>query len=302
MVHHSLEIQIPESIRQLVRPPSKIEVHAHGLLHPSHMEWTADGRLLASEFGRGRVVDITEGGSMREAEPFAYNLRHPAGLLTTFQGNRVLVADTGRRAVVEITQGGDASKAPLIFSDIPGPYGLVTYGESVFATFSNEIENGLACLEEGGSFTDDSVRMRGFPNGLRETPYFLSPTNEEGECGCWTALGYEGHLLYLHAGLGMVFVVDDHDRYSPEVPILARGLVKPLGMITHPITGMLYVVERGSGSVKVVPKETWGTDMRYIPPVATGFKEPSCVRFSADGKAMYVCDMSACCVWRVSFD
>ena len=276
-------------------------VHAHGLLHPSHLEWTTEGRLLASEFGRGRVIDITEGGNMREATPFAYNLRHPAGLLTTFEGNRILVADTGQRCVIDITAGGDASRAPVVFLNIPGPYGLVAFGERVYATFSTEIENGLALSPKAESSAPTPFASAGFPNGLRETPYFLSSTNKEGECGCWTALGYDGHLLYLHAGLGMVFVVDDHDQYSPQVPILARGLAKPLGMITNPTNGLLYVAERGSGSVKAVPKEKWGTDMRYVPPVVTGFKEPSCVRFSADGATMFVCDMVSCCVWRVEF-
>jgi hypothetical protein len=298
----NMEIEIPQSLRSALRPPTKITVHAHSLLHPSHMEWTVDGRLLASEFGRGRVVDVTEGGSMRDAEPFAHNLRHPAGLLTKYKGNRILVADTGQRAVFDITDGGDASRAPVVFSDVPGPYGLLSYGESTFSTFSSERENGLACMDNSPCFKPSTIRIGGFPNGVRETPYFLSPTNREGECGCWTALGYQGHLLYLHAGLGMVFAIDGHDRYSPDLPIIARGLSKPLGMITHPLTGLLYVVERGSGSVKAIPSEVWGTDMRYIPPVATGFKEPSCVRFAHDGGSMYVCDMAACCIWRVFFD
>lgn len=301
MQSHTVAFEIPRSVRRASRA-TRIEVHAHGLLHPSHMEWTSEGRLLASEFGRGRVVDVTDGGNMREAEPFAYNLRHPAGLLTNYNGNRIVVADTGQRAIIDITGGGDATAAPRIFREVPGPYGLLSFGESTFTTFSTELENGLAHITEGESFTEDTIRVRGFPNGLRETPYFLSPSNREGECGCWTALGYHGHLLYLHAGLGMVFIVDGHNEYSPELPILARGLAKPLGMITHPTNGLLYVAERKAGSVKAVPSEIEGIDMRYVPPIVAGFKEPSCVRFTADGSSMFVCDMSACCVWRVEME
>lgn len=40
----------------------ELEIHAYSMLNTGHMEWTPDGRLLVSEFSRGRILDITEGG------------------------------------------------------------------------------------------------------------------------------------------------------------------------------------------------------------------------------------------------
>src|SRR5262249_44872068 len=85
------------------RVPRRITVHAYGLLHPSHMEWTSSGRLMVSEYGRGRVVDITDGGDFQDATPFAYGLTHPAGLITTYRGNTIIVADNGEEAILDIT-------------------------------------------------------------------------------------------------------------------------------------------------------------------------------------------------------
>lgn len=92
-----MELTVPSELQQS-RRPARISVHAWGLLHPSHMEWTRDQRLLVSEFGRGQVMDVTEGGDYREASAFARGLRFPAGILPTADG-RILVADTGRDAI-----------------------------------------------------------------------------------------------------------------------------------------------------------------------------------------------------------
>ncbi|MSU75018.1 MAG: hypothetical protein EXS55_00670 [Candidatus Magasanikbacteria bacterium] len=298
---------------EALRPPKRVTIHAHSVHGITHMEWTPDGRLLASAFGGGYVVDVTEGGNMRGAKPFAWNLRHPAGLLTNYQGNRTLISDTGRGVVLDITKGGDAMEAPVFFAGVPGPYGLLSYQGEVFCTFSGgedsgpvQLENGLVRMEEGGCFSEDKIRVRGFPNGLREMPYVMSMNgNKAGDCGCWTAVGYQGKMLYLHAGLGTVFDITNHTSWSPNMPFLANGLKKPLGMITHPTNGHLYVAERGGECVKVVPHDADGVtkkyDMRFVPPVACGFGEPSCVRFHPDGSCMYVCDFKLGFVWKVEF-
>lgn len=54
-------------------------------------------------------------------------------------------------------------------------------------------------------------------------------------------------------------------------------------------------------AVKAVPPDG-GMDMRYVPPIVSGLKEPRCVRFAPGTRTMFVCDMSACCVWRIEFD
>ena len=37
----------------------------------------------------------------------------------------------------------------------------------------------------------------------------------------------------------------------------------------------------------------------FDPPVVQGFKYPTCVRFSKDGKTMFVCDQADGVVWKV---
>jgi len=296
-----MDIQFSDEYVDMFRIARGLTVHAHGLLHPTHLEWTVDGRLLASEFGRGRIVDVTEGGSYRDAPPFAFGLRHPAGLVTRYQGNQIIVADTGQGKIFDITTGGSIDDCPVVASGVPGPYGLALYQGDLYSTFSDHRQNGLLNVEilRNTGCVEDATTIAGFPNGLREMPYFLSPTQEQGECGSWTALGVGDQFLYLHAGLGAVYNVKGFARYSVDVPIICRGLNKPLGMLVHPKTGYLFVVERGGGTVKVVPKSQFATDMRYVPPIAAGFREPSCLRFSADGQTMFVCDVGACCIWRV---
>ena len=303
------ETRIEGELARILGSTRTMKVHAHGLVYPSHMEWTADGRLLVSEFLGGKVKDITDGGDYRDCRPFASNLGHPAGILTDYQDDRILVVDNGRGKVYDITNGGDVEKSPVVFSDIPGPYGLVAHDGEVYSTFSNVRENGLVRVVEGESFSEDLILTRGFPRGVRETPDVRMEGVEVGDCGSWSARSVGDRLLYLHSGLGIIFDLehDDeeirhHPRYSTEIPIVAQGLKKPLGFIAHPNNGILFVAERFNNAVKAVPPDQYGVDMRYIPPVATGFREPSCLRFSPDAKDMYVCDFAGGVVWKVSFE
>ena len=195
------EIKIEGVIAKLLGSHRSMGVHAHGLSYPSHMEWTRDGRLLVSEFLGGNVKDITEGGDARKQKPFAYNLGHPASLLTDYQGDRILVNDNGKGVVYDITKGGDVESAPVVFRGIPGPYGLVSHGDHTYSTFSNVRENGLVQLVEGGEFSEDLMLVRGFPRGVRETADARMEGVEIGDCGSWSARSVGDRLLYLHSGL-----------------------------------------------------------------------------------------------------
>lgn len=277
----------------------EVQAFAWGLRYPSHLDRTPEEHLLCSEFMGGRVVDVTNGGDFTDAQPFAWGFRHPAGILGNFNG-RTLIVDTGLGAVLDVTGGGDARDAKKVFCNIPGPYGLISYQGDLYCTFSTDRENGLVHVEEGGSFSWDHVRIRGFPNGLRSIPYFRTPDQKSGSCGCWTAIGYEGRLVYIHAGLGMVFDVTEHKQYSVEVPIIARGLKGPMGLFQNPGNRHLYVAERDGGSIKAIPHDALargGADMRWIPPIATGFKEPSCLRFSLDSTRALICDFGSSAIW-----
>lgn len=174
-------------------------------------------------------------------------------------------------------------------------------------------ENGLVRLVEGGGFSDDLMLVRGFPRGVRETVDARMEGVEIGDCGSWSARSVGNRLLYLHSGLGIIFDLEDDEdekqgkhftRYSTDIPIVAQGLKKPLGFIAQQVDGedVLFVAERFGNAVKAVPPNSYGIDMRYVPPIATGFREPSCLRFSPDARNMYVCDFAGGAVWKVTFE
>lgn len=278
----------------------EVAVHAIGLCHPGHMEWTPEGRLLVCELGRGRITDVTDGGDFRNAEPFAYNLKHPAGLLTTYQGNRILVADVGADAILDITGGGDASGARAIYEGAPGPYGLVQHGDrDLCTTFSTPSETGVLRFQEGQPFLAEHRWAFGFPVGRSDLPYFVGtykcPKN-------WAVDVFDGRLFFAHGLLGAIFDLTESTSFSNLMErggAWAWGLEKPLGMAVNPVDKCLYVAERGTGSVRRIPHD--GGDMRHVPPVVSGFLEPSCLRFTSDGLSLFVCDMYGCCVWKVTF-
>ncbi|MBI3032784.1 hypothetical protein HYY69_04875 [Candidatus Woesearchaeota archaeon] len=309
--HTSQNIAIKDIIAKILGAEKTMTIHAHGLNYPSHMEWTADGRLLVSEFLGGTVKDITVGGDCRTIKPFAFNFGHPASILTNYKSNRIIVVDNGRGKIYDITAGGNAEKAPVVFSGIPGPYGLVAHDGKVYSTFSNSRENGLVKVDEGKSFSDDLILTRGFPRGVRETPDARMEGVEIGDCGSWSARSVGDRLLYLHSGLGIIFDLEHDDEkvrhhrcYSTNIPIVAQGLYKPLGFTSQQINGqdVLFVAERFGHDIKVIPPDEYGVDMRYIPPVVTGFREPSCLRFSPSNlNEMYVCDFAAGVVWKITF-
>lgn len=278
----------------------KMQVHANGLLHPGHMEWTSDGRLLVSEFGRGRVTDITEQGDYRESKPFASGLKHPAGIITNYQGSRIVVADTGANRLVDITAGGDVAEAPEILGDVSAPYGLLLYKDNLLATFTSETQNGLIKVNKPGSkFLMEDVQVRNFPVGVSGYPYVLAGSKA---CGCWIVEATNSKLLFCQTTFGTIYDVTDQKTFEgSEHKKFAYGLDKPVGMINHPQTELLFIAESGSGTVRALPNDG-DIDARFVPPIVTGLVAPRCVRFSKDGKTMYACDMSACCVWRIDLD
>lgn len=99
-----------------------VELFATNLHNPSHMEWTPQGRLLVSEHTAGRVMDITDGGDMRDAEPYAYGLQGPSAILPI--NDHLLVAETWGGRVSDISAGGDASNGKRFATELSTPYSL----------------------------------------------------------------------------------------------------------------------------------------------------------------------------------
>ncbi|MEM6516456.1 MAG: hypothetical protein AAF688_09770 [Bacteroidota bacterium] len=274
-----------------------IEPFAIGLTHPGHMEFTKDGRLLVSEFGKGQVTEITEGGDFRNSKPFAYNLGHPAGIVTNYDGDKILVADAGLQKIIDITNGGDASKCPVIYDGLKGAYGMTVFKNELYAVYSNEKENGLVKVN-GKSFSEDDIFSGGYPNTSHNLPYFNSV--EGGNCGSWAAVALGNRLLYTVAGNGTIYDVTEGKNYDVKGGgEYITGLNNPLGSWYVPQFGYLFIAERNSGNIKIMPEK--GGYAKYYPAILTGLKQPSCLRFSPDLKAMYVCDFANNAVMKISF-
>lgn len=276
---------------------TSIEPFAIGLIHPGHMEFTQDGRLLVSEFGKGQVTEITQGGDFRNAKPFAYNLKHPAGIVTNYKGNRILVADTGLQKIIDITEGGDASKCPVIYDGLKGAYGMTIFKDELYAVYSDDEENGLVKIT-GDKFSKSHIFSGGYPNTTHNLPYFN--TVDGGDCGSWAAVAMGDRLLYTVAGNGTIYDVTEGKSFNKKNGEFITGLNNPLGSWYVPQFGHIFIAERNSGNIKVIP-ETGGY-AKYYPAILTGLKQPSCLRFAPDLKAMYVCDFANNAVMKASFE
>lgn len=180
---------------------------------------------------------------------------------------------------------------------VPSPYGLTEFGGQLYSTYSDDTQNGIVAIKEGEAFAEEHLYAHSFPNAAVEhAPYFDKPLARPQN---WKSIAFEERFLYVHSALGTIYDVSSPATFSVGLPRFAWGLDHPLGIIYHPVDDLLYVTERGTRSVKALPP-TGGIDARLLPPIAAGFRSPSCVRFDRDG-AMFVCDMDGCSVWRVDF-
>lgn len=178
---------------------------------------------------------------------------------------------------------------------------MVTFKNRLFATYTNRETNGLTEVPEASArgtqtFALSQAHAPGFPLGVSEHPYYLGLS---GACGSWTGTVACNRLLLAQSTFGIIWDVSERGQFDGnKQKRFAYGLTKPVGMIYHPESDFVFVAESGTGCIKAVPNAP-ETDMRFIPPVVTGFKEPRCVRFAKEGRTMFVCDMSSCCVWRI---
>lgn len=279
----------------------ELEIHAYGMLHPGHMEWTPDGRLLVSEFGRGRILDVTKGGNMRDAIPFAYNLLHAAAILP--YKDKILVADAGFNAILDITEGGDESR-PKVVAKISGPYGLTSYHDEIYSTFNTQVESGIVKISKNGEIINYVTNFPAVPSIWSRIYKLLSGCNK------WEVVVPAGMdlLIFGHGSLGKLYNASDGGDFIhlEQNKVLVKGLNEPIGMIYNKIDQNLYIVESKTADIKSVNLEELKIakdsheplDLRLRTPVVSGFYEPRCVRFSEDGKIMYVCDITAGVIWK----
>ena len=294
----------------------KVTLFATNLHNPSHMEWTNDGRLLVSGHSSGTVTDVTEGGDMQTAEPFAYGLKGPAAILPLPDG-RILVTESWGGTIRDISKGGDVSKQKPFASGLSLPYSLVRVrrgdGDRLFASEDNGGRSGwISDVTRGGK------RARKYISNLPSRPGMpgITPINSWSErwerfaaAKCikdWEDNG-DGNQHYIAVGvLGQIFDVTHNKRATDYSTLLKRkdtliawDLNRVGGIKTHPKTSQIYACEPEAGNiVKIDPKAR--RNYRFDPPVVRGLNFPTCVRFSRDGGTMYVCGQGDGVIWRIT--
>lgn len=288
-----------------------VELFATNLHAPTHMEWTLDGRLLISEHTAGRVLDITDGGDMRDAEPFAWGLSGPSSILPLPDG-RLLVSEMWSGRIADIAGGGDASSREPFADGLKGPYSLSRLGGSVYVVehpqpLLSQITEVIGRDDHRPYVTNvPGIPLKGmegmtppssWPNHWAE--YFFG-------CDEWdkpVRIGNTDALALNSSVLGCLFRVPagggDFSDLTGDDSILATGLGQMGGMEQHPTTEELYVTLPKEGSVIAVDLSEQ-KDYRFEPPVIRGLNMPSCVRFSPSGDEMFICSFAVGGVWKVT--
>lgn len=312
-----LEKAIESGLRlewQVRRPAPHVELFATNLRTPSHMEWTPEGRLLVSEHTAGEVKDITEGGDMRTVAPFAYGLQGPASILPLDDG-RILVSETFAGRVTDIGSGGDLSNADSFAHDLWSPYSLTRLGGRIFVD-----ERATRAFVQVTEITDGGGRPRLRPHlvrvpqvpmpGLEGLALPGSDAEQWAEnsisCGGWSSpIRYDGDafLVKSNSALGQIVKVPaeggDYLDLVENGFLIASGLGWQGGKIQHPYDELIYVTQPQRGTIMAVDPGA-SRDYRFAPPVIQGLNTPTCVRFSRDGNAMFVCSMPTGTVWRIT--
>ena len=268
--------------------------HATGLRLPTHLGLAPNGDLFVSEMAGGTVRNVTECGEYGDCRKRRHtcNLVTPGGILPVSDG-RLLVADSGAGTVVDITKSGSAGKSDVIFDGTPNPYSLVEFDGRVFVSFYEDGAVGIVEVREGHTFRSSDAIVHDFPCVYRVEP-FPSP---EAYGGSWATTAFGNRLLMSHSELGSIFDVSKGGSYSQlRHDRFAWGLSAPGGMIGDPYFDELYVCERRLGAVRRITK---GGYARFARSLVTGFKEPSCIRFSSDGSQAFVVDKSWGAIYRV---
>ena len=101
----------------------------------------------------------------------------------------------------------------------------------------------------------------------------------------------------------MILDITDHggkffDLLAQKTAI-AWDLNRVGGIKEHPTNGMLYAVEPDVGNIMAVDPST-PKNYRFEPPVVRGLVRPTCIRFSGDGKTMFVCSQGEGVVWKIT--
>lgn len=287
-----------------------VTLHAVNLINPTHMEWTKDGKLLVSEYSAGRIKEISSGGDQLNTPAFASGLQGPASILPLDDG-RILVAENWSDRIAEISKGGDLSASTPYMTGRSNPYSLTKH-----------IKNGKSCIYVSEHYNGRNSWISDITDPANPFEYVTNIPARPGaaplvpwgkfadwqkyaSAGCvinWGGGGTSAH--YISVG-GMGQILDVYSQGGDYIDLIKsnKAVAWDLGRLgaikEHPTNGLLYAVEPERGDViSIDPKNP--RNQRFEPPVVRGFSNPSCLRFSADGKTMYVCSQGEGVVWAVT--
>ena len=255
---------------------------------------TDDGRVFVSEFGGGSIHGVTtlSGDHVSSQSLLLDQLVNPGGIHPIGAGILV-VADSGSGRILEVrlSTSRPAASNTAIVGNLSNPYGVFEHaGES---SQPSPIMAGITRLVRGREHVSADIFVSNFPVVIQSEPY----PHLAGCGGSWGGTGVTA-MFFSHYALGAVFDVTAGGNYEDfREKRFAWALNGPLGMISDPLDNDLYVVEKGSGVIKRIPKT--GGYSRFAQPLIAGFQEPSCIRFLPDGSAAYVCDRAWGAVFRL---
>jgi hypothetical protein len=317
----SVETPIDE-MEQVPRREVDVTLHATNLSNPSHMEWTHDGRLLATERTNGRIVDVTEGGdfgglSADDSRVFTSGLEGPSSMAMLPDG-RILSNECWEGRIRNITGGGDFSsvtEGSVFASDLDGPYSILYHDatDSVYTTVNpgNNRSSRIIDVTGGDNAEEHEVIVDQIP--VRDkfpgmTPQRAWPDDWQKyqiDCGKWV-VGAGDSLLYSVGPLGQVVRADmdpdsdttTHMDHVNDERLVAEGLGRAGGSTYSRKDSLMYVAEPFNGSVAAVDPHD-SRQYRFAPRVVNGFNLPTCVRCGPDGDSMFVCGRGEGVVYKV---
>lgn len=295
----------------------KIELFAVNLQTPSHMEWTKDNKLLVSEHTAGKIKDITNGGDFKNMKSYASNLEGPSGILPLDNG-KILIAEMWANRITDIS-----AERHTIITDAKTPYSLAAANGRISVT------------ERDGKYTlkiTDITDIHNKHTIVEKIPFNfmpglegLTPLNSWPDkwmdstiaCTGWEDDDGpdpdEGNTILASCSMyGQIYSVPKErkdvkylDLIEQEKNLLFTGLDWNGGMNYNKVSKKLYVTQPLKGTVMELDleeayKKSKPIDCRFVPPIIKGLNMPTCVRFSQDGKTMYVCSMPIGAVWKIT--
>lgn len=318
-------VAVAPSHEPVPRRSLDIELFAWGVHNPSHMEWTPDGRLLLSDVTAGRVFDITDGGDLSEKAPVAEGLAGPTALVPV--DDMVLVVESIAGRISNIANG----RRETFASGINFPYSAALYEKDgrrqiLASEVVSEFRAQYLDITSGGErasfdvFISDIPRRRvqlfagKHPTGHVDGNGQALPGNSNpgvlmNGCNTWLTRLVFGdgsvHLGMKVGALGAFMRIPDaggsaFDLLEDRANVLASGL-DPVGSgcIQHPTSRRVYVTQPLTGEIRAFDLDAPGY-LGFEPPVVSGINQPTCVRFSPDGRFMYACGQGDGVVWRIA--